>query len=702
MSAHAATMMDIDSLRAAIPLPMKIARRWLMWRDRKVPYYVNGTPRNGALDSEKDIASLASFDDALHALASGRFAGLGFALGPDGTGMAWQGIDLDHVDEKTHLAELGAALPGYVEISPSGKGMHAIGYGEPFDTLGSNKTGIEAYAKARYFTVTGNAKGGDIDDVSGFVVGTLKPLHSPPRPVTEIAAARPQVDTSSGEPTTADLRSALASMRSDDRDLWIKMGFALSSLGDVGRGLWVEWSQGSEKYNARDTARTWESFKDSKSDYRAVFTEAQRGGWENPKKRPAQSNVVRLHAGEKRETRETKDSAERPLWTDDLIKKYKDGVELILCRVHNLVLILENADEFKGRVRFNEFSDQVNIDGMDVDDVGPILIKTALEKSWVTAEKVPTPDVIESLLVVARKHSFHPVREWLESLTWDGEPRMEDFFTTYCGRPSDGYHKGVAKALFISAVKRIYEPGCKVDSMPILQGAQGLGKTKMWSALFSPWYAEVTDSLNSKDFFISLCGTWCADFGELDQFSKAESTRIKQVLTSQSDSYRGVWKSAHKKHPRQCIFVGGTNSDTWQTDPTGGRRFHPIQVERNIDTEAVAAARDQLFAEAVFTLKCGPGSWWEIPFASEHQEESYAGDTWEEAVAAWIQDKRRISGTGAALYTTVAEVLSDALKIDIGKQTRADQTRCGNALRRLGWKGRRELLNGARIKVYRP
>ena len=184
-----------------IPAEMKVARRWVLWRyvvktkgdkPSKLPYYANGKERGkgGELDDEKDLAQLATLDDVLAVLEkpSGRpYQGIGFALGPDGTGNCWQGIDLDHVREKG-LTELAGELPSYVEKSPSGNGVHAIGYGKGFAALGSNVTGIEAYSEKRYFTVTGKVVIGDeLCDLSGFVTQRLAPLRkeNPPTCFTQ-------------------------------------------------------------------------------------------------------------------------------------------------------------------------------------------------------------------------------------------------------------------------------------------------------------------------------------------------------------------------------------------------------------------------------------------------------------------------------------------------------------------------------------
>ena len=278
---------DAETLRTEIPDRMQAARRWLLWRSegangsskpRKVPYYCDGTPRRGTLDGPEDIDRLAAFADMLSALESGCWAGPGFALGPDGT-ECWQGIDLDHIDVRPELAALVDLLPGYLERSPSGTGVHGVGYGPAFGTLGANSSGIEAYSKGRFFTVTGDAIGGNIEDLSPFVAQTLAPRHGEPGRGQSGTPAPVVEHVTPGQ--VADLRSALAHLRADDRDLWIKIGHALKTLGDVGRGLWVEWSQVSEKWQPAD-ARTWDNFMPQATDYRAVFAEAQRAGWVNP------------------------------------------------------------------------------------------------------------------------------------------------------------------------------------------------------------------------------------------------------------------------------------------------------------------------------------------------------------------------------------------------------------------------------------
>lgn len=375
-------------------------------------------------------------------------------------------------------------------------------------------------------------------------------------------------------------------------------------------------------------------------------------------------------------------------WRADLIVKHKDdGSQTIPCRVHNLIVILSGSPDFSGRIRYNEFSSQIAVDGNDIDDVEPIKIKAKIEKGLI-ADKIPTGDLLEAMSVVASRSSFHPVREYLDSLRWDGTERIPFFFDDYCGCVRDDYHIAVAQSLFVSSVARIFKPGCKVDTMVILQSAQGMRKTMLWLALYGQWCMEVTASLSDKDFYSGLRGVWCADFSELDAFSRSETTQIKRILTSQSDSYRPHYGRGTKVFPRQCVFVGGTNKDDWNTDATGGRRFLPVQVAHKIDVDSVATNRDQLWAEAVVRYRRGE-TWWDIPDAHVHQEATYQGDPWEDPIMDFVLGRSQ---------TSVYDVLLDCLRIDKGKQTRADQMRVSAVLKRHGWE-RKKLSSGKWVYV---
>lgn len=284
---------------ADVPERLRNARRWLLWKlngNRKVPFYVSGGERgrNIGLDSPEDLAKLATFGEAVSAVERGGYSGLGFALGRDGAG-CWQGVDLDHLTDHPELADVVASLPrlsAYVERSPSGNGLHAIGYGQSFNTLGSNKTGIEAYSSKRFFTVTGDRVGlGAVEDLADFVQQQLAPRHSPHAGGPSRAPSQPAPDSPEEladdelAVLLADLRDALTYVPSDDYHQWTgKFGHGLKTLGDQAWPLFDEWSAKFAGYDARETRRKWDSLRPVRSGYKGIFAEAQRLGWVNPRR----------------------------------------------------------------------------------------------------------------------------------------------------------------------------------------------------------------------------------------------------------------------------------------------------------------------------------------------------------------------------------------------------------------------------------
>ncbi len=259
-------------------------RRWLL-HINKVPHYANGKKR-GKTDTQRDQRQLVSFDEVYTVLVTNGFTGLGFALGADGEKGYWQGIDLDDVWTNPSLISL--QLPGYVEISPSGTGLHAIGFGQKFDTLKDKDSGIEAYCKGRYFTVTGNACNElfgfpvptQPEDIANFVKQILSPILGetvikPPKDVFKT----PVIITPE---LLVNLKSALKFISADEGQTWIAIGYALRELGDDGYKLWAEWSATSPKHQGDIDLARWDGLKTERTGYAAVFALAKKNGWKHP------------------------------------------------------------------------------------------------------------------------------------------------------------------------------------------------------------------------------------------------------------------------------------------------------------------------------------------------------------------------------------------------------------------------------------
>lgn len=435
--------------------------------------------------------------------------------------------------------------------------------------------------------------------------------------------------------------------------------------------------------------------------------------------------ITVIGGGRKRGSGGSGGSSTEPDWRDDLVR---DDRRKVKSTTHNLMLILEHdpflselfyLDEFANRVALNRTSPWP---GGNPDEFTEI---DATELSaWMGSprryEVSPKPDGISACVeAIARRAARHPVREYLEALTWDGVPRVQSMLVELLGADDNNYNREAAKCFMVSAVSRILwrDPlvrsnGAKVDFMLILEGNQGKGKTSVIAALFgAQWYAEAMESPSSKDFYQSLMGRWCVEIGEMDSFSKADVGRIKMAITSRFDTYRPSYGRIARSYRRECVFVGSTNENQYLRDPSGGRRFLPVRVHA-IHVDKVESLRNQLWAEAVRMYHDG-FEWWKLPpEAADEQEARFMADSWEEVLGPWLAGRApekhypsRLAPTGSTKpeWTTTSELLAYALHIEVGKHSTADQMRVAKIMRRLGWEQlRRRWADGIRERRWVP
>lgn len=214
--------------------------------------------------------------------------------------------------------------------------------------------------------------------------------------------------------------------------------------------------------------------------------------------------------------------------------------------------------------------------------------------------KVPDRDLRAAIDIVGRKNCFHPVREYLSGLTWDGVSRVEGLFSSYLGSPDDAYTRSVGRLMMIAAVTRVFEPGHKFDFAVILQGLQGKRKSTFISVLAKSWFAELEGDIEDpRQMVESMQGSWILEIGELGGFARADVRHIKSFISRRSDKVRLAYAKRAQEYHRQCIFIGSTNDDKYLKDDTGGRRFWPIACSVDgIDTDRLAGEIDQMWAEA--------------------------------------------------------------------------------------------------------
>jgi len=361
-------------------------------------------------------------------------------------------------------------------------------------------------------------------------------------------------------------------------------------------------------------------------------------------------------------------------WSSKLYTTAKGAVKNTFANICTII----RSDPATKALRHNEMTASPELDGVPVSDARLALLREDIERRF--GFSPATDSLAQAIIGVASERTYHPVREYLEGLTWDHASRLASITTTMLEAEPSAINNAMVRAWFVSAVARAYKPGCKVDTSLVLVGAQGARKSSFFRALGGEWFADTAIDLESKDAMQQVNAAWIYELGEIDHVtSRAHAGRIKSFMTSQQDKYRLPFGRSISTVLRSNVIVGTTNEAQFLMDPTGARRFWCVTVGR-IDVDAVQSARDQLWAEAVAAYKAGEQWWLDESLEVDHREaaETFAVvDPWEEIVRAAIAaDTEPI---------TARSVLVDILKIEPGRIRKADEMRLGNVLRRLGY-----------------
>lgn len=352
----------------------------------------------------------------------------------------------------------------------------------------------------------------------------------------------------------------------------------------------------------------------------------------------------------------------------------------------NIVYVLQHDPLYAAdRIWHDEFYDKVLIANSpvrqwrDEDDT-----QTAVDmqsRFWI--RNASTSTVAAAVRYVARQRSRHCVRDWMNTLVWDGTPRIETAFEDYWGADGSAYIKAASRNFLIGIPARIYLPGCKLDTMPVFEGAQGIKKSTALAVLGGEWTLTSSRSVESVEFFKALRGKLIVEIGEMQSFSRADRSAVKNMLSTPIDTYRPSFGRHAVDYPRQSVFCGTVNGDEWADDDTGLRRFWPIACTE-IDIPALVAARDQLFAEAVALFKAG-ASWWEMPGDETQavQLDRQHQDIWTQTILEWLETQFLPDGV------SIRDILSHACKVLPDRQDRSAQLRVGRVLRLNGWNKRK-------------
>ncbi|GMA52596.1 hypothetical protein GCM10025857_39530 [Alicyclobacillus contaminans] len=288
--------------------------------------------------------------------------------------------------------------------------------------------------------------------------------------------------------------------------------------------------------------------------------------------------------------------------------------------IENVMIVLEHDPNLRGRIRKDTFANAIYGFGplpwpprtqenssfrwTDDDDAG---LRAYIERVL----GFRTRDVIQDALVqCAAKNGFNPVAAYLDSLEWDGVPRLDTLYVDYLGADDHPYTRAVARKAFTAAVARAMTPGCKFDYMTVVCGPQGIGKSTLFTKLGRDWFSDSIKTFEGKDAAELIQGVWIVEIGELEAFSKTDIKVVKQFLSKLDDQYRAAYARTTERHPRRCVFFGTTNDHEYLRDPTGNRRFWPVDAmmqepTKSVFTDLTDEEIDQIWAEAVMRWRLG-------------------------------------------------------------------------------------------------
>ncbi len=318
-----------------------------------------------------------------------------------------------------------------------------------------------------------------------------------------------------------------------------------------------------------------------------------------------------------------------------------------------------------------------------------------LESLHMTPKASNIASVIQS---VAEAHSFDRLREYLEGAAWDGQPRIDNLAARYLGTDDVAYARSISRRFLISAVARGLNPGCKVDTMPIIEGPQGLRKSTFLKALFgAEFFSDELSDIGSKDAKMEMQGVWCIEIAEMHRLNLSATNAVKKFISQATDRFRPPYGRTVIEAPRRLVLAGTINPDgnPYLKDNTGARRFWPLTATR-IDIDAVHRDRDQLWAEAVHMYQTGE-PWWvqqeEIEMVEAQQASRTDVDVWTDAVLAAVEGRKSV-------------LLSDIVReigISVKEASQHHAARIGRIMSSIGWETRRDRRNGAdRIKFTAP
>jgi predicted P-loop ATPase len=367
----------------------------------------------------------------------------------------------------------------------------------------------------------------------------------------------------------------------------------------------------------------------------------------------------------------------------------------------NLELVLENDPQWKGKIRFNVITKAIEVLGGPLAGRSVATLDTETNL-WLQQSDyrifVRSHTAGEALLAVARRHEYDPLAQWLNHLNWDGTPRISRLFEWYLNATGNLAHlRQISAKWLISLVARALEPGCKVDTVLILEGKYGVGKSRALKVLGGEWFCDTPLHIGDKDSRMLASAVWIAELAELASFRRADSETMKNFFSQSTDHIRLPYGKVTEKFPRRCVFVGTTNKDEYLVEPN--RREWPVRCGA-INLDELEKDRAQLLAEAVVQWRKGE-PWWlddaaDLVAREEARQRGVRSGRSEVILEWWLrmpEDKRPEE-------LSTQDIARDALGLLSGQITDRVLQEIGHAAKEIGFSKIRRRRGGVLVWVY--
>lgn len=657
---------------------------WILWRyetvngkPTKVPYQANNKKA-----STTDPATWSTLEEVEK--HRDRFDGIGFCF--DGSTL---GIDLDHVLEQPLTPEVERLLDEantYIEISPSGTGLHIIfNLTEPFEPEANkhkNEDGtiFECYSTGRYFTFTKKPHEKtkpvrSIDAVEATHLLSIlgypwkktsdKPSHKPnPNLLDDMDLMKKMVSAHNGKQIQALWEGDTSHYNSDassaDMALCLHLAFWTGNDAERIERLWLMSPLGQREKTQ------------SRPDYRQITIKnaiERTSDVYDPEKTkiPMRGSIVSpLQPND-------------PEFIEMKLQRNKNGTPHN--NLVNALAAFESHPAYANTVKFNSFRLQIEVNGRPLEEKDIMKAQQFLQME-IGLSNVSKATAGDALILHAHKNTYDEAIDWLKSLEWDGVPRLEHWLIHSCNVEPSLYHRAIGAQWLMAMVNRLVHPGAIFDHVLTMYGTQGIGKTSFFRIIGGDWYKAHTEGVDNKDFFLKLRGACLIDLDEGATMYKSDSIKLKSIVTETCDEFRAPYERVTQKYPRRFIFSMSTNDPEPLKDQTGNRRYWILRVESQINFKWLEENRTQLFAEAYHAVK-NKVAYPEVPLdvATQLQNESSHKDSWVNAIADRLSDNPGYRQGDSEFKVTIQQVYQEYLGgEDIIRLDRSTEMRISNIL----------------------